>query len=314
MSQECNGCTTVAQVSGVTILTKSGPALKAMADANGSSHTTMNVVNTIALATGGGIPDVEANADGGSGTDKAVVNLDHSAWGDSLATATREEVNDLGGRVSASPLLVDLAGGDLRQAPGSPTIDAGTPSGFEGLTPLDVFGLPRTLGLAVDIGGDETPAAPVVTTGAASAVTSSGASVAGVVTPGGAAASWRVEYGTTAAYGSTAAGLPVTGSGFVGEAVGVTLGGLAPATTYHYRVAASHAYGSGVGGDATFTTASVLIDDGGILRARWRRDAGRACGRSGRHEARGAAAAREGLRLRARLHDPAEARGEGDDR
>ena len=265
VSQECNGCTTLAQVSNVTILTKSGPALKAIADANGSSSTTMNVVNTIALATGGGVPDVEANADGGSGNDKAVVNLDHSAWGDELATAPREEVNDLGGRVSASPLLVDLLAGDLRQAPGSPTIDAGTPSGFEGLTPLDVFGLPRTLGPAVDIGGDETPAAPVVTTGAASDVTTSGASVAGVVTPGGAAASWRVEYGTSAAYGSTAAGLPVTGSGFTGEAVAATLGGLTPGTTYHYRVAASHGYGDGAGADATFTTASQPIDDGGVL-------------------------------------------------
>ena len=257
VSQECNGCSTVAQVSGVTILTKSGPALKALADSNGSSHATMNVVNTIALATGGGIPDVEANADNGLVTDKAVVNMDHSAWGDELATAPREEVNDLGGRVSATPLLADLLGGDVRQAPGSPTIDAGTPSGFEGLTPLDVFGLPRTLGLAVDIGGDETPAAPVVTTGAASSVTSSGASVAGVVTPGGAAASWRVEYGTTTAYGSTMSGLPITGSGFTGETVAATLGGLAPGTTYHYRVAASHGYGDGAGSDATFTTVAV---------------------------------------------------------
>lgn len=263
VSQECNGCASVARVSGVTVLTKSGPALKAMADANGSSSATMNVVNTIALATGGGVPDVEANADGGSGTDKAVVNLDHSAWSDALATAPREEVNNLGGRVSAAPLLVDLLGGDLRQAPGSPTIDAGTPSGFEGLLPLDVFGLPRTLGLAVDIGGDETPAAPEASTGAASAVTTTGASVAGVVTPGGTPASWRVEYGTTAAYGSTVAGLPVTGSGFTGEAVNTTLSGLAPATTYHYRLAASHAYGAGVGSDATFTTAAVPGDGGG---------------------------------------------------
>ena len=81
--------------------------------------------------------------------------------------------------------------------------------------------------------------------------------MAGVVTPGGAAASWRVEYGTTTAYGSTVSGLPVTGSGFAGEAVAATLGGLAPGTTYHYRVAASHGYGDGAGADATFTTVAV---------------------------------------------------------
>ncbi len=75
ISMECNGCASTGRVSNVTVITSAGPALKATADANGSSSVTMNVVNTIARATGGGVPDVEANANGGSGSDKAVVNL-----------------------------------------------------------------------------------------------------------------------------------------------------------------------------------------------------------------------------------------------
>lgn len=259
---ECNGCQSTGRVSNVTVITKSGPALKALADPNGASSVTMNVYNTIALATGGGIPDVQASAEALMPSDTAVVNLHNSAYADTDATGAREHINDLGGHVTAAPLFVDSAGGNFLQAPGSPTIDAGTASPFESGTPLDVFGLPRTLGLAVDIGGDETPGAPVVTTGAASGVTTSGAVVGGTVTPNGAATSWRVEYGTSDAYGATVAGLPVTGSGFAGEAVSVTLGGLAPGTTYHFRVAGSHGYGAGVGSDATFTTTAEPVGGG----------------------------------------------------
>ncbi len=263
VSMECNGCTSTARVSNVTVITKSGPALKAIADPNGASSATMHVVNTIALATGGGVPDVEASAPAMMGNDKAIVNLTNSAYGDVLASAPREEVNDLGGHVTAAPLFVSAAAGDYRQAPGSPTIDAGVPSLFEGPMPTDLFGSPRTLGIAPDIGADETPAAPVVTTGAATGVGTTAASIAGDVTPNGASTAWRVEYGTTTAYGTTASGAPATGAGFVGEAVALPLSGLAPGTSYHYRVAAGHAYGSGFGQDATFTTAGEPAPGGG---------------------------------------------------
>ncbi len=53
---------------------------------------------------------------------------------------------------TAPPLFVNAAGGDYREAPGSPTIDAGSPTG---IGPLDLAGNPRTLGPAPDIGAFE---------------------------------------------------------------------------------------------------------------------------------------------------------------
>jgi hypothetical protein len=53
---------------------------------------------------------------------------------------------------TAPPLFVDAAAGDYREAPGSPTIDAGS---SEGISALDLAGNPRSLGAAPDIGAFE---------------------------------------------------------------------------------------------------------------------------------------------------------------
>ncbi len=69
---------------------------------------------------------------------------------------------------------------------------------------------------------------------------------------------YRFEYGTTAAYGaSTPAPAADIGAGLLEDNVigaGQELEGLKPGTTYHYRVAASNAFGETVGADQTFTT------------------------------------------------------------
>ncbi len=160
-------------------------------------------------------------------------------------------------------------------------------------------------GLAPDIGADETPAAPVVVTGAASAVTTTGASVAGAVTPGGPSATWRVEYGTTASYGSTASGAPATGAGFAGEAV------------------AAHAHRPGAGHDLPLPRRGRARVRDGRRRRRdvhdrersgdgwWCRRPDRAAEVQAHREA--APAAGEGLRLRADVRDQPEARREGQD-
>ena len=57
------------------------------------------------------------------------------------------------GNISVAPLFVDAGAGDYRQAPGSPTVDAGTTDPDLGTTDLD--GDARTLGSAPDIGADE---------------------------------------------------------------------------------------------------------------------------------------------------------------
>jgi hypothetical protein len=64
----------------------------------------------------------------------------------------------------------------------------------------------------------------------------------------------RVEYGTTASYGSQKTCSPAPGEGAVAVAVGASLTGLAPSTLYHYRVVATNSGGTSNGADHTFTT------------------------------------------------------------
>jgi hypothetical protein len=76
-------------------------------------------------------------------------------------------IADLGGNQTAAPLFVDAAHGDYREAPGSPTIDAGI---ADQLGPLDIAGNTRILGAAPDIGAYEfvpPPAVPRPTSAAA---------------------------------------------------------------------------------------------------------------------------------------------------
>ena len=65
--------------------------------------------------------------------------------------------NDLGGNQTAEPLFLDPTGVDLRQASGSPTIDAGTSSDVD-LGDVDVLGETRVQKGAPDIGAHEAPA------------------------------------------------------------------------------------------------------------------------------------------------------------
>jgi PKD repeat protein len=96
--------------------------------------------------------------------------------------------------------------------------------------------------------------APGVSTGAVGGVTSSGATASGAVAPGGSATSYLVEFGTSTAYGhSTPRASAGAGTGTV--PVSVTLSGLRPHTVYHYRLVATNAGGTSVGGDRTFRTA-----------------------------------------------------------
>jgi PKD repeat protein len=96
--------------------------------------------------------------------------------------------------------------------------------------------------------------APSVATGPASNVTSSGAAVAGTVNPNGESTTYQVQFGPSTGYGYSSASVSA-GSGTASQHVSVSLSGLKPGTTYHYRFVASDAGGTVVGGDATFTTA-----------------------------------------------------------
>lgn len=94
---------------------------------------------------------------------------------------------------------------------------------------------------------------PSVETGAASAITTTSASVVGTVNPNGASATAHFEYGLTKAYGSVTPDVALP-AGSSATPVGASLSGLRPGKTYHYRLVASNLGGPATGGDATFKT------------------------------------------------------------
>ena len=96
-------------------------------------------------------------------------------------------------------------------------------------------------------------AAPGVEAVAISGVTAHEASLATTVSAGSAAAAWRVEYGTTTAYGLETAPMPV--STVTSRAtVTAVLPALSAATRYHARVVVTSSVGAVASPDSAFTT------------------------------------------------------------
>jgi len=106
--------------------------------------------------------------------------------------------------------------------------------------------------------GRLTPDAPTATTQAATNVALTTATLTGTSNPSGAATTYHFEWGTTTGYGQQA---PVpdaaVGSDTADHAVTQTLTGLAPGTTYHYRLVATSATGTTDGADMSFATAAA---------------------------------------------------------
>jgi DNA-binding beta-propeller fold protein YncE len=107
------------------------------------------------------------------------------------------------------------------------------------------------------VGPDETftttPAVlPVVTTGAASGVAQNTATISGTVDPQGVQSTYEFDLGTDSSYGARVFG--DVGSGSQPQSFTLSLQGLQPGSTYHYRLVASNAYGVTYGADQTFTT------------------------------------------------------------
>ena len=94
---------------------------------------------------------------------------------------------------------------------------------------------------------------PVASTGAASSVTQTAATLGGAIASRCTATTWLFEYGQTQAYGST-----TSLTNLVNRANGISaaITGLAPATTYHYRLVGIRGTERFPGADATFTTAA----------------------------------------------------------
>jgi hypothetical protein len=99
---------------------------------------------------------------------------------------------------------------------------------------------------------------PVVGGGSFSGVGSSSAVVHATVEPGGVPTSYFFEYGTSTEYGSHTT-VESAGASSDTVAVSASLEGLAPDTTYHFRVVASSTEGTVRGADASFSTFPLAI-------------------------------------------------------
>jgi Ca2+-binding RTX toxin-like protein len=116
-----------------------------------------------------------------------------------------------------------------------------------------------------------TSSRPVAVTGPSSSVGPTSAVVAGAVNPEGRSTVWWFEYGTTTQYGTRTAEQNA-GSGVANVNVSSTLMGLAPGTTFHYRLVARNSSGTSAGADATFATLAaptVVTGPATVISARY---------------------------------------------
>lgn len=98
---------------------------------------------------------------------------------------------------------------------------------------------------------------PTITTLAATSVGSTTATVNGSAMANSNTVNVSFEYGTTTAYGSTAAGTPATVTGTTVTSFLNNLTGLLPLTTYHFRAVGAVGLFKFYGSDLTFTTGAL---------------------------------------------------------
>jgi phospholipase C len=112
------------------------------------------------------------------------------------------------------------------------------------------------------------PAAPSVVTMVASPVSQTAATLNATVNPNGEqVTACSFEYGNSLPYSKSAPCTPSPGEGESAVAVAAQVSGLAPNTTYHFRISATSAGGTTVGDDETFQTGESLPERGRCLNA-----------------------------------------------
>jgi hypothetical protein len=114
--------------------------------------------------------------------------------------------------------------------------------------------------------GAAAPDKPFVETELASSLTDSSANVQGRVIPKGALTAYVFEYGPTLSFGSITTP-EYAGSGEDLATVIGSLGGLAPATTYYYRLVATNSEGTTFGAVRSFDTTGVATAPAAVTLA-----------------------------------------------
>jgi hypothetical protein len=121
------------------------------------------------------------------------------------------------------------------------------------------FLLALALGMLGVFAGAAEAALPTASTGRASSVTTTTATLNGSVNPNNLPTIWHFQYGTTRSYGAQTPNQGPTAAVKRNIAVAAPVAGLAPGTTYHYRLVAVNSSGTKLGGDHTFTTQPGIL-------------------------------------------------------
>ena len=254
-----------------------------------------SVIYTFAAANVGSLTAMSVGPDGtlyvADGAN-AVIDRFTPFLGPTVATAAASEVQrrtaTLNGTIDAEGIATEYHyeyGLDNTYGSSTEPIDAGSgssaaeaPGPVTGLTPNTTYHY-RIVGSNASgsiLGEDQTlttEAAPPTVDGSpafASSITPTGARVHATVNPQHSFTTFRIEYGTSTAYGSSAPeGGAEVGEQSTDQAVATTLTGLQPGTLYHYRVSAEDGVeGPQTGADATFITAPAAPASAGEVTTR----------------------------------------------
>ncbi|HEY1688416.1 MAG TPA: Ig-like domain repeat protein [Solirubrobacteraceae bacterium] len=106
-------------------------------------------------------------------------------------------------------------------------------------------------------GGQQNSTPPDADTGSPELVSASGATLTGLVNARGTDTTYHFEYGETTSYGQSTS--EVDAGTIEGIFANVTLSGLTPSTSYHFRLVARNSLGVSDGTDGTFTTISQQV-------------------------------------------------------
>ncbi|MBX7212133.1 MAG: cadherin-like beta sandwich domain-containing protein [Verrucomicrobiaceae bacterium] len=102
--------------------------------------------------------------------------------------------------------------------------------------------------------------APTVTTLAATSIGTTTATLSATINPNGSATTAQFQHGGTASYGTNTAVTLSPANDTMPQNAAITLTGLTPGTTYHFRATATNGIGTTNGDDVTFTTISNNAD------------------------------------------------------
>jgi phosphodiesterase/alkaline phosphatase D-like protein len=218
---------------------------------------------------------VAVNNDGGANGNVGSFTTPGPAVAPTAITGDPVSVGDTGASLGAT---VDPQG-----QPTAFTIEYGTSTAFGSITPVialdDAHGLESVVGTATGLTPNTTylyrvvaqnaagvtmgavrsfmtgpVAKPIVTTGAATAVTSGAATISATVNPQALSTSYLFEYGTTVALGSTTMLTSAGSANNTAIPVSAALTGLTANRTYLYRIVASNSLGTSTGAIMTFNT------------------------------------------------------------